>query len=320
MSQISLPTRYFLSELPDFSQLGPGDMGEMPRPAQFGRWVRVDQVDLSTLPPVKRYECLRTEETMVIDGRLDEAAWSQARWSEPFGMIHDGSATPYETRVAMLWNDDYLFVGYRVEDPDIRAVMTGFNDHVYLLDEDVEFFFAGEGYYYELGLNALNNTYQIRWTWIERLVQEQRYAELESLFKTPDYLYYLAREGESIGRHADLSYRMPGLQHAVHVDGTLNCPAIRDRGWSVELAIPWTGLAQIAGADTVPPQAGDTLKMTAYRAHHDRKARSMKGWTWSVMGNNNIHIPERWNEIVFSDTVVGVETAQAHRTPTLQPI
>ncbi len=41
--------------------------------------------------------------------------------------------------------------------------------------------------------------------------------------------------------------------------------------------------------------------MTAYRCHHDRKTRTAKGWTWSVMGNDNIHIPERWNHVVFVD-------------------
>jgi hypothetical protein len=217
--------------------------------------------------------------------------------------MDDGGPATLETRVALLWDDQCLYVGYRVEDPDVRATMTAFNDHVYLKDEDVEFFFEGQGYYYEIGLNALNTSYQIRWTWIERLVREQRYAELEELFKSPDYLYYLAREGEPIGRHADLNYRLPGCRHAVFVDGSINCPEVKDRGWSVEIALPWAGLREIAGGRELPPRAGDAFRMTAYRCHHDRERRTAKGWTWSIMGNDNIHIPERWNEVVFSDRV-----------------
>jgi len=134
-----------------------------------------------------------------------------------------------------------------VEDPDIRATMTGFNDHVYFKDEDVELFFEGNGYYYELGLNALNTSYQIRWTWVEPLVREQRFSELEELFKAPDVLYYVARDGQKIGRHADLNYQLPGCKHAVFIDGTINCPDVKDRGWTVEVALPWEGLRQIAG-------------------------------------------------------------------------
>ena len=288
----------------NLSDIGPAEIGPVPRPPQFGRWARVPQVDLSTLPPVKTYECLRTTEKMTVDGRLDEAVWKRARWSEPFGFIHNGAATPLATRIALLWDDEHLFVGYQVEDHDIRGTMTAFNDHVYMKDEDVEFFFEGAGYYYELGMNPVNNTYQIRWTWIEPLVREQRFAELEALFKTPDYLYYVARDGEKIGRHADLNYQLPGLRHAVFIDGSLNCPEIPDKGWTVEVALPWSGLAQIAGGRRLPPRPGDTFRMTAYRCHHDRVNRKAKGWTWSIMGNDNIHIPERWNQVTFSDQTV----------------
>lgn len=285
----------------DLADIGPVAMGPTPRPPQFGRWAKVVEVDLATLPPVKPWECRRTAEAMRVDGRLDEPVWGRVKWSEPFGLINNGAATPLETRVAMVWNEDCLFVAYRVEDHDVRASMTAFNDHVYMKDKDVELFFAGDGYYYELGLNALNTTYQIRWTWIERLVREQRYEELEELFKTPDYLYYVARQGERLGRHADLSYQLPGLRHAVVVDGSLNCPDVEDRGWTVELALPWSGLKQIAGGKPLPPKSGDVFRMTAYRCHHDRVKRKAKGWTWSIMGNDNIHIPERWNLITFSD-------------------
>lgn len=285
----------------DLASIGPVAMGPDPRPPQFGRWVKVEQADLSTLPPVTTWECRKTTENITIDGRLDEEVWKRAKWSEPFCYIDSGEKTPLETRVALLWNDDYLFLAYKVEDPDIRGSMTGFNDHVYLKDEDVEIFFEGDGYYYEMGINPLNNTYQIRWTWIERLVNEKRFAELEELFKAPDYLYYLARKGEPIGRHADLNYQLPGFKHAVHIDGSLNCPEVKDKGWTVQFALPWSGLKEIAGGKQVPPKPGDSFRMMAYRAHHDREKQTVKGWTWGVMGNDNIHIPERWNRVVFTD-------------------
>jgi hypothetical protein len=55
----------------------------------------------------------------------------------------------------------------------------------------------------------------------------------------------------------------------------------------------------------MPPQAGDSLRVTAYRAHHLRSAAgsgtSSTGWSWSIMGNDNIHVPERWNRLLLVD-------------------
>ena len=208
-------------------------------------------------------------------------------------------STPLDTRVAFLWDDQYLYAAYRVEDPDIRATMAGFNDHVYFNDEDVELFFEGNGYYYELGLNALNTSYQIRWTWVEPLVREQRFAELEELFKAPDVLYYVARDGENIGRHADLNYQLPGCKHAVFIDGTINCPEVKDRGWTVEVALPWEGLKQIAGGRTLPPKRGDSFRMTAYRCHHDRdrheRRRAGRGASWEMTTSTSPSDGIRWS-------------------------
>ncbi|HEX7965835.1 MAG TPA: DUF5916 domain-containing protein [Gammaproteobacteria bacterium] len=55
-----------------------------------------------------------------VDGRLDEAAWSQA------GVIpditqqspHPGEPTPYHTKVLLLRDDHTLYIGLRCEDPD----------------------------------------------------------------------------------------------------------------------------------------------------------------------------------------------------------
>ena len=133
--------------------------------------------------------------------------------------------------------------------------MTGFHDHVYINDEDVEIFVQGDGYYYELGVNPINTVYEIKWTWVQPLVERRDYAELDRLLRTPNFLYFLARDGEPIGRHGDLDWELPGLEHAVHIDGTLNRPEVRDRGWTVEFALPWAGLAPLMGAPADAPEA-----------------------------------------------------------------
>jgi hypothetical protein len=245
---------------------------------------------------------------VTIDGRLDEKAWQKAPWSEPFGGIAAGAKAELDTRIALLWDERCLYAAYRVEDPEIRGTMTGFHDHVYINDEDVEIFVQGDGYYYELGVNPINNVYEIKWSWVQPLVERRAYGELDRLLATPNFLYFLARDGEPIGRHGDLDWQLPGLEHAVHIDGTLNRPEVRDKGWTVEFALPWEGLAPLMGGRPMPPRPGDELRITAYRAHHTRKELNRQntstGWTWSVMGNDNIHIPERWNRVVFLDETV----------------
>ena len=48
----------------------------------------------------------------VIDGNITDAAWQNAPWSKFFRDI-EGDAKPnpyYQTRVKMLWDDNYLYI------------------------------------------------------------------------------------------------------------------------------------------------------------------------------------------------------------------
>jgi len=272
--------------------------------AALPRWCEWTQAPFEGLPPVKQLVCHRTDGKLIVDGRLDKECWKYAVWSEPFGAVADGAPVHLETQVAFLWDERCLYAAFKVEDPDIRGSMTGFHDHVYLHDEDVELFIEGEGLYYELGVNPLNTVYEIRWSWVEPLVEKRDWATLERLLSTPNFLYFLKREGERLGRHGDLDWELPGLEHAVHLDGTLNRPEIRDKSWTVEFALPWEGLAQIMAGRTLPPKPGDSLRVMGYRAHHGNKesGKTAVGWSWGAMGNENIHIPERWNSLVLADT------------------
>lgn len=280
-----------------------------------GSHVTIQKPDLSLrtdLPAPPRYVCKRTDTPIVIDGRLDEAVWQRVQWSDPFGDIEEGPAT-VSTRIALLWDDTSLYVGFQVEDHDVRGTMGDYHDHVYVQDDDVEIFFGGSELYYELGINPINNLYQLQWVWLEQLVRENRFDELEHWLTRDDFIYYRRRRHEPLGRIGDLNYTLPGLQTAVAIDGVLNNPAIEDRGWTVEIALPWAGLADAVGEDFAPPAPGDVRRMVGYRAHHDHADPERFGeagatpWeqqTWSVMGNSNIHNPERWAEVTFSDETV----------------
>jgi hypothetical protein len=94
---------------------------------------------------VKELVCLRTDGKLIVDGKLDKECWKHAVWSEPFGAVADGAPVHLETLAAFLWDGRCLYAAFKVEDPDARGTITGFHDHVYFHDEDVELFIEGEG-------------------------------------------------------------------------------------------------------------------------------------------------------------------------------
>ncbi|MBT3275180.1 MAG: carbohydrate-binding family 9-like protein [Spirochaetales bacterium] len=263
------------------------------------------QLPYSHLPPVAQYTCRRTDAPITIDGVLDEEVWSRVEWSDPYVQIDTGKKSRVETKISLLWDDEYLYAGYKVEDHDIRGTMGSHHDHIYMNDNDVEIFVGGDGYYYEMGLNPINNMYELKWTWLQPLVEQNRFEEIEELMHKMDYLYYEAREGDRLGRIGDLNFHLPGLKTAVYIDGTLNRPDLEDRGWTVEFALPWKGLSQVAGGLDMPPKSGDILQVMGYRmdTHWDDPAKN-EASTWNAVGCGNIHIPERWSNVTFSDEVV----------------
>ncbi len=295
---------------PDLLEVGP-----LPRStgfARWGRWAEPDPLAVESLGPPLTYRCMRSSSPLTLDPTLSHHDWGAAAWSAPFTRIEDGGPVALSTQVALLWDDHALYAGFRLEDPDVRAVRTGFNDHVYVEDEDIELFIDLGPIYYELGLNAINQGYQIRWVWLDEVVARGAFDVFDELFRAANNLYFVPRPHATLGRHGDLDFQLPGLQSAVHVDGAVNAPGVRDVGWSAMIVLPWTaldGMALPGGGPSLPPLAGDVLRMTSYRAHHDREVSGANppaiGWAWSPIGNGNVHVPERWVSVTFSDDVVG---------------
>jgi hypothetical protein len=229
----------------------------------------------------KRYECRRAVHKLRIDGRLDESAWKAAPWSDYFVDIEGGARpTPrFRTRLKMLWDDDALYVGAELEEPDVWATLIA-HDSVIFHDNDFEVFLnpTGDGRnYFEFEINALNTGWDL----------------------------FLPKPYREHGR-ADNSWEIPGLRTAVRVDGTLNDPRHKDRGWSVELAFPWSAFRERSGVGR--PRAGDVWRINFSRVEWRTevaggKYRKLPGrednWVWSPQGEINMHIPDRWGYVRF---------------------
>ena len=106
-------------------------------------------------------------------------------------------------------------------------------------------------------------------------------------------------------RYGFLDWDFPGLLHAVHIDGTLNDPGDKDRGWSAELALPWKGLKWLADGRSLPPKDGDVWRIDCSRFEQvgpkGERLNPSAGWTWNRHGHYDSHIPEVFTFVHFSE-------------------
>ena len=259
------------------------------------------------LGKVARYTCFRTNEPIRIDGRLEERVWKQAPWSTPFVDIVTGEPAFFPTRCCLVWDDIHLYIAFDVPEPHVRATLTERDSPIYN-DNDVEVFIAGRDAYYEFEVNAFGTIYEVFW------IGKDTFRPGSPYFGRPEFdpntrrTMTLAGVGGYIHPRGErwgfLDWDFPGLRWAVHVDGTVNKDDDVDRGWTVEIALPWTGFRDLADGRSLPPSAGDLwlIDCLCFQDFGPDGARlpSVAGWTWNRHGHMDSHIPERFTEVVFS--------------------
>src|SRR5262249_36243472 len=249
---------------------------------------RIETIAPDEFPP-RGYVCYRAKSPIVVDGKLDDAAWADAPWSEPFRDIEgDKKPDPWlRTRIKMLWDDNALYIAAELEEPHVWATVWH-HDSTIFFDNDFEVFLDPDGdthLYGELELNALNTTWDL----------------------------LLTKPYKDHG-HAVNAWEVTGLKTAVKVDGTLNDPRDTDRGWTVAIRWPWAGLKELS-RHPVPPADGDRWRINFSRVEWDTeivdgKYRKVKGksehnWVWSPQGVVDMHRPERWGYLQFSTAAPG---------------
>lgn len=249
---------------------------------------------------MKNYLCYRARTPISIDGTMTDPAWQDAPWTDTFVDI-EGDLKPlprFMTRAKMLWDDEYFYIGAEMEEPHVWGTLTE-HDSVIFMDNDFEVFIdpdADNHNYYEIEINALNTV------WDLRLVKPYR-----------------------DGGPALNEWEIPGLRTAVHIDGTLNDPSDTDRGWGVELAIPWDVLREYANRPS-PPNNGDQWRVNFSRVewdvevvngkYHKIPDRPEHNWVWSPQGVVDMHRPEKWGIVQFTTDAPG--TAALIDDPSLE--
>ncbi len=237
---------------------------------------------VSSMP--KHYICTRTDTPPALDGTMSSPAWERAPWTDFFVDI-EGDKKPaptWKTRVKMLWDDEFFYIGAQMEEPQVWATLTQ-RDSVIFHDNDFEVFIDPDGdnhNYYELELNALNTVWDLR---------------LPKPYRD--------------GGNAVNEWNIKGLRTAVFIDGKLNDTKLKSRGWSVEIAMPWRALGEYALCSS-PPREGDQWRVNFSRVEWDVKVENERfvkvpdrpehNWVWSPQGRIDMHQPEQWGFVQFS--------------------
>lgn len=235
------------------------------------------------------YVCLRASSPIEIDGDIGKSAWANAPWTADFQDIKGDPADkpPYRTRVKLLWDDRCLYIAAELEEPHLWATYTKC-DSVIFMENDFEFFVDPDRdshHYAELEINALGTIWD--------LLMPRPYKD---------------------GGMPMSGWQFKGLEIAVRLRGSLNDPADTDDGWSIEIAIPWSGIKETCRC-ACPPKDGDQWGINFSRVQWDLEVvdgryRKTEGkpehnWVWSPPGVVDLHRPELWGVVQFSKAASG---------------
>ncbi len=216
--------------------------------------------------PVPTYEVKRASRPIVVDGKLDDAAWKAAGTIEFQFPWSRQTGAKQKTIARVLWDDQFLYVGYDCEDTDIVAHYTERDDPTYK-DDAVEVFInpdPSQTYYYGMEMNARAVLY--------------------------DYFYVFPK---FLLKRVNFS----GVQLASNIRGTLNQTGDRDQGWSLEVAIPWANFEELA--KKLPPEPGSFWTANLNRWDGTEPNRRLSLWSDSGLDRPGPHNPERFGKLVF---------------------
>lgn len=213
------------------------------------------------------YAVHRARGPIQIDGVLAESAWDGAERAGPFVRSIDGKAAAAATEARLLWDDDNLYVAFLAADTNVAGEFFKDDEKLYTSNV-VEIFLdpSGDGSHYD----------------------EIEVAPTNALFD--------ASFSGGPRKGMDLSWSSHA-RHAVHVDGTLNDPRDVDRGWTVELAIPF---ASLTGMKTPRPARGDRWKFNLYRLLQG-PGQPGEGQAYSPPMRGDFHALDRFATLRFED-------------------
>lgn len=236
----------------------------------------------------KKYNAHYVNKPPVIDGKLNDKQWEKSSWENQFEDIEGANKTKpyYATQFNIVWDSNYLYVAAYLQEPDIWATKKNRDDIIYH-DHDFELFLDpnndGENYF-EFEINALGT--------LMDLLMSKPYKK---------------------GGTYNLKWDAAGIKYAVFVEGTINNNTDKDKGWSVEMAIPFSALK--VGERNYLPSVANPWRLNFSRVEwvllpqdnsYQKKKDALNkplpefNWVWSPTGLIDIHVPNKWGLLYFT--------------------
>ena len=241
------------------------------------------------LPLPKSYTAIRTDRPISVDGDVDRA-WMDASWTDLFVDIEgDKNPAPYfDTRVKMLWDDDFIYFLADLEEEHIWGDITE-RDAVIFHNNDFEIFIKPDQFqpfYGEFEVNALGTLWE--------------------LFLTRPY----RRNGPVLDR-----WDVNGTKIGIDIQGTLNDPSDTDNRWIVEMAIPLDAIAKLDRGSSVENGSLWRINFSRVQWQHqinegiysrktdaDGNRLPENNWVWTPQSAVDMHRPEHWGYLYFADS------------------
>lgn len=236
----------------------------------------------------KHYIVTKTSEILKIDGLQDELSWKSALFTDAFIDIEGIKKPKYETKTKLLWNDKFLYVYAELEEPHIWGDLKQ-RDTIIYFNNDFEIFIDPSGTgtgYGELEINALNTVWDL----------------------------YLNKPYRTGGK-ANFEWNLNNLKTAVKTYGSINNADDIDSLWTIEMAIPLKPLINLKNKPKTLPKEGEQWRINFSRVQweHDiidgkyyRKKENGNylkeyNWVWSNQKVINMHEPEKWGFLQFTE-------------------
>ncbi|KAG7385425.1 hypothetical protein PHYPSEUDO_001554 [Phytophthora pseudosyringae] len=282
------------------------DARQVQRPPQqqqpLPRSAASSQCDFTQLHP-RRYAAYHLPDqlspSISIDGVLDEKAWAQVPWSEPFQDIRGPtfwSQPWFASKFKLRYDREFLYIGAYVEETDVWANVSRRNEVIFR-DNDFEVFVDADGSthnYKEFELNARNATWNL---WLNRPYRDGGHEN--STRVDPQHGFDMLHGG---------------MRSAVFIPGHINDPSERLRYWTTEIALPLSELASHSSAQA-PPASNSFWRInfsrvewpvrvvtdggTGKQHYEKRTGLSEENWVWSSQYAVDMHRPEWWGYLQF---------------------
>ena len=169
----------------------------------------------------------------------------------------------------MLWDDEFLYVSYECQDAHISAVNTERDSPVYK-DDCVELFTAPNPErpvdYFNIEMN------------VNRAILDRHHPNGPGKPQVPNW-------------------NAAGIRIATSVDGTLNDDSDTDRGWVLEVAIPFANFEKVTGRPH--PRDGDVWHLNLNRLGGKTNPQHSQ-WSPGTTPKPAFHAPDTFGRVAFS--------------------